>query len=81
MLLFVQVCASVCGQTEKIEVYRSSFDGYCSTVQGLLDWFEVDLGFTKVYRSSLSLPEPLSVFVCVCGYRVDTDGDSLGCPT
>jgi len=22
------------------------FDGYCSTVQGLLDWFEVDLGFT-----------------------------------
>ena len=21
------------------------FDGYCSTVQGLLDWFEVDLGF------------------------------------
>jgi len=21
-------------------------DGYCSTVQGLLDWFEVDLGFT-----------------------------------
>jgi len=24
------------------------FDGYCSTVQGLLDWFEVDLGFTKL---------------------------------
>jgi len=23
-------------------------DGYCSTVQGLLDWFEVDLGFTKL---------------------------------
>jgi len=22
-------------------------DGYCSTVQDLLDWFEVDLGFTK----------------------------------
>jgi len=22
------------------------FDGYCSTVQGFLDWFEVDLGFT-----------------------------------
>ena len=21
---------------------------YCSTVQGLLDWFEVDLGFTKL---------------------------------
>ena len=25
----------------------SSLDGYCSTVQGLLDWFEVDLGFTE----------------------------------
>jgi len=23
------------------------FEGYCSTVQGLLDWFEVDLGFTS----------------------------------
>jgi len=23
-------------------------DGYCSTVQGLLAWFEVDLGFTKL---------------------------------
>ena len=22
--------------------------GYCSTVQGLLDWFEVDLGFTEL---------------------------------
>jgi len=26
----------------------ASLDGYCSTVQGLLDWFEVDLGFTKL---------------------------------
>ena len=25
---------------------HSFFDGYCSTVQGLLDWFEVDLGLT-----------------------------------
>ena len=23
-------------------------DAYCSTVQGLLDWFEVDLGFTEL---------------------------------
>ena len=23
-------------------------DGYCSTVQGLLDWFEVDLMFTEL---------------------------------
>ena len=26
----------------------SVLDGYCSTVQGLLDWFEVDLGFTEL---------------------------------
>jgi len=25
--------------------YHTFFDGYCSTVQGLLDWFEV--GFTE----------------------------------
>jgi len=24
-------------------------DGYCSTVQDLLDWFKVDLGFTELY--------------------------------
>ena len=23
-------------------------DRYCSTVQGVLDWFEVDLGFTEL---------------------------------
>jgi len=23
-------------------------DGYCSTAQGLLDWFEEDLGFAKI---------------------------------
>ena len=24
------------------------FDGYCSSAQGLLDWFEVDIGFSKL---------------------------------
>ena len=28
--------------------YTIFFDGYCSTVQGLLDWFEVDFGFTEL---------------------------------
>ena len=28
------------------EVLTSSLGGYCSTVQGSLDWFEVDSGFT-----------------------------------
>jgi len=30
-------------------------DGYCSTVQGLLDWFEVDLGFTELLFIQISL--------------------------
>jgi len=29
-------------------VMYTFFDGYCSNVQGLLDWFEVDLGFTEL---------------------------------
>jgi len=29
-------------------IILSFLDGYYSTVQGLLDWFEVDLGFTKL---------------------------------
>ena len=38
---------------EVVAVWRkkgSFFDGYCSTVQhcGLLDWFEVELGFTEL---------------------------------
>jgi len=39
-------------------------DGYCSTVQGLLDWFEVDLGFTKL----LFIQTDLCV---VCVFAVD----------
>jgi len=32
-----------------IQTYAMTLlDGYCSTVQGLLDWFEVDLGFTEL---------------------------------
>jgi len=30
-------------------------DGYCSTVQGLLDWFEVDLGFTELLLIQIDL--------------------------
>ena len=30
-----------------VHMWHTFFDGYCSTVQGLLDWFEVDLGFTE----------------------------------
>ena len=31
-----------------IEGFQAFLDGYCSTVQGLLDWFEVDLGFPEL---------------------------------
>ena len=35
--------------TDLSEICTDIFlDGYCSTVQGLLDWFEVDLGFTEL---------------------------------
>ena len=30
-------------------------DGYCSTVQGLLDWFEVDRGFTVLLFIQIDL--------------------------
>jgi len=39
-------------------------DGYCSTVQGLLDWFEVDLGFTELLFIQIDL--------CVMISRMET---------
>jgi len=47
-------------------------DGYCSTVQGLLDWFEVDLGFTELLFIQIDLCvmcvfvlySPVSLFYC-----------------
>jgi len=30
------------------DIQGSFLDGYCSTIQDLLDWFEVDLGFTEL---------------------------------
>jgi len=52
------ICATwlfhVCDMTGFYETWlmpecgNTFFDGYCSTVQDLLDWFEVDLGFTEL---------------------------------
>ena len=52
------------------------FDGYCSTVQGLLDWVEVDLGFTELLIIQIDLcvmclfvlylPVSLSKIIIVC---------------
>jgi len=36
-------------------------DGYCSTVQGLLDWFEVDWGFTELLFMKIDL---CALYVC-----------------
>jgi len=39
-----------------ISIHMYSFlDGYCSAVQGLLDWFEVDLGFTELLFIQIDL--------------------------
>ena len=47
------------------------FDGYCSTVQGLLDWFEVDLRFTD-----LSF---IQIYLCVLCVFVLYSRVSLSC--
>ena len=38
-------------------------DGYCSTVQGLLDWFEVDLGFTELSFIQIDLCVLCDIFL------------------
>jgi len=51
-------------------VAATFLDGYCSTVQGLLDWFEVDLGFTELLFIQIDLCV-MGVFeeMGVCGYH------------
>jgi len=39
----------------RVKTRCSRLDGYCSTVQGLLDWFEVDLGFTELLFIQIDL--------------------------
>jgi len=39
--------------------------GYCGTVQGLLDWFEVDLGFTELLFIQIDLCVMCVNLVCV----------------
>jgi len=42
-------------------VFHASLDGYCSTVQGLLDWFQVDLRVPELVLFRL-----IFCTVCVC---------------
>jgi len=48
LCIYTCVCECVC-------TYVSFLDGYCSTVQGLLDWFEVDLGVTELLFIQIDL--------------------------
>jgi len=45
-LMGILECFPASTDLEHIVKATTFVDGYCSTVQGLLDWFEVDLGFT-----------------------------------
>jgi len=47
----------------------SFFDGYCSTVQGLLDWFEVDLGFTELSFIQMFTHLGWTCFLCRVSFR------------
>ena len=56
-LPFVTMCqfacvGSVCQYVRCVYIF---LDGYCSTVQDLLDWFEVDLGFTELLFIQIDL--------------------------
>ena len=47
-------CVEACCRRLDLDA-PTPFDGYCSTVQGLLDWFEVDLGFTELLFIQIDL--------------------------
>ena len=51
----------------KVDLGFTFLDGYCSTVQDLLDWFEVDLGFTEhlfIQIDSSIHTKPVDTTVC-----------------
>jgi len=71
------------------ELVYTFVDGYCSTVQGLLDWFEVDLGFTELSNSYCTLTgikelvythTVCHVYTTTCVYkRVSVHTHSVSC--
>ena len=74
----VCVCARVLvfvinGFMTVVECLNHAFDGYCSTLQGLLDWVEVDLGFTELLFIQIGL--------CVmCGFVLYSPVSLSSCP-
>ena len=51
----IYLCKHACEYVYVRMFMRTFLDGYCSTVQGLLDWFEVDLGFTELLFIQIDL--------------------------
>ena len=51
--VFAPLFAYICIQP--VYLQHAVLDGYCSTVQGLLDWFEVDLRFTELLFIQIGL--------------------------
>ena len=70
--VYVYTCVSVWGVFMCVfipiaYVFTHIFlDGYCSTVQGLLDWFEVDVGVTKLLLIQTDLCVVCVGYGCVC---------------
>ena len=50
--IYLYICSKI---SIYIVIMLTLLDGYCSTVQGLLDWFEVDLGFTELLFIQIDL--------------------------
>ena len=59
------MCPLFDGYCSTLDGYCSTLDGYCSTVQGLLDWFEVDLGFTELSFIQIDLCVIFDMRFCV----------------
>ena len=78
MYICMRVCRHVCIFAYMIVCMYAciALDGYCSTVQGLLDWFEVDLGFTELLFIQIDLCvlcvfvlySPIYAYMIVCMY-------------
>ena len=56
-------------------------DGYCSTVQGLLDWFEVDLGFTELSFIPIDLCIRTEIFAATRQGSSECNSNAKQCNT
>ena len=48
LLWYVAILILISDRTDLYVTCHAFLEGYCSTVQGLRDWFEVDLGFPEL---------------------------------